>query len=275
MNILYCGDKNIADGLIISILSIVKHNKSVLHIYILTACIKKKNVFPLEDQVVKYLDKLVKKENKNSFVQKIDITEKFLKELPVKNIDTRFTPCCMLRLFADKIESLPKKILYLDNDVVCRKDFSDFYDIKMNNYEIAGVLDCFGSHFFRKNIFKRDYLNSGVLLMNLEKIKKTKLFKRAREMCIAKNMFMPDQSSLNKLAKEKLIVPRKYNEQRKLKTDTVFQHFTTTFVFFPYIHTRTVKPWDVERMHNVLKLYEYDDILKNYHIVKEEIYEKQ
>ncbi len=34
---------------------------------------------------------------------------------------TRFTPCCMLRLFADEILELPDKILYLDNDVICRK----------------------------------------------------------------------------------------------------------------------------------------------------------
>ena len=36
MNIMYCGDSNVVDGLIISILSIVKHIKEELHIYVLT-----------------------------------------------------------------------------------------------------------------------------------------------------------------------------------------------------------------------------------------------
>ena len=44
----------------------------------------------------------------------------------------------------------------------------------------------------------------------------------------------------------------------------MFQHFTTSFRFFPWFHPVTVKPWDVERMHRVLKLHEYDDLLAEY-----------
>ena len=75
---------------------------------------------------------------------------------------------------------------------------------------------------------------------------------------------MPDQSALNKLASAKKIMPRKYNEQRILKEDTVLQHFTTTFRFFPWIHTVSVKPWEKEKMHSILKLYEYDELLEQY-----------
>lgn len=32
---------------------------------------------------------------------------------------TRFTPCCMLRLYADRIPELPDRLLYLDTDVLC------------------------------------------------------------------------------------------------------------------------------------------------------------
>ena len=35
MNILYCGDKGIERGVLVSILSILKHNKGVLDFYIL------------------------------------------------------------------------------------------------------------------------------------------------------------------------------------------------------------------------------------------------
>lgn len=79
-----------------------------------------------------------------------------------------------------------------------------------------------------------------------------------------KNMFMPDQSAINKLATEKKIAPRRYNEQYKLQPDTVIQHFTTSFRFFPFFRTQTVKPWDVKRIHSVLKLHEYDDLLNLY-----------
>ena len=240
--------------------------KEELNIYVLTVNVNEKNlkINGVSDYSIMFLDKLVKDKNQKSFVKKIDITELFIKELPVINLKTRFTPCCMLRLFADYLEQLPEKILYLDNDVVCRKDFTDFYNEDIDNYEVCGVLDYYGKWFFKNNIFKFDYLNSGVLLLNLSKIKETKLFARCRKMCIEKEIFMPDQSSLNKLAKYKKIMPRKYNEQRRLHKNTVFQHFTTSFRLFPWFHTLTVKPWDVERIHSVLKNHEYDDILEQY-----------
>ena len=266
MNILYCGDANIVDGLYISILSLLKNIKEELNIYVLTVNVNEENlqIEGVSDYSIEFLNNLVKDINSESFVKKIDITELFMKELPVINLGTRFTPCCMLRLFADYIEELPEKILYLDNDVVCRKDFIEFYNQDISEYEIAGVLDFYGKWFFKNNIFKFDYINSGVLLMNLAKIRETNLFSRCRKMCIEKEIFMPDQSSLNKLAKYKKIMPRKYNDQRRLHKDTVIQHFTTTFRLFPWFHSLTVKPWDVERLHSVLKNFEYDDILEEY-----------
>lgn len=266
MNLLYCGDTNIVDGLYISILSLLKNVKEELNIYVLTVNIDEENlkIKGVSDYSIEFLNNLIKDRNQKSFVKKIDITDLFMKELPIINLGTRFTPCCMLRLFADYLEELPDKILYLDNDVVIRKDFTEFYNQDISNYEFAGVLDYYGKWFFKNNIFKFDYINSGVLLLNLSKIKKTKLFANCRKMCIEKEIFMPDQSSLNKLAKYKKIMPRKYNDQRRLHKDTVIQHFTTTFRLFPKFHTLTVKPWDVERIHSVLKNFEYDDILEEY-----------
>ena len=281
MNILYCGDSNIVDGLYISILSLLKNIKEELNISVLTVNVNTENlrIEGVSDHSIKFLDGLVKDSNSNSFVKKIDITDLFMKELPVINLETRFTPCCMLRLFADYIEELPDKILYLDNDVVIRKDFSEFYNQDISNYEICGVLDFYGKWFFRNKILKFDYINSGVLLLNLRKIRETRLFARCRKMCIEKEIFMPDQSSLNKLARYKKIMPRKYNDQRRLHKDTVIQHFTTTFRLFPWLHTLTVKPWDVERVHSILKNYEYDDILqtylKNKDILKEGVKDEQ
>ena len=75
---------------------------------------------------------------------------------------------------------------------------------------------------------------------------------------------MPDQTALNRFASEKKLAPRRYNEQYKLQPDTVIQHFTTSFRFWPVFHTQTVKPWQVDQVHDVLKLHEYDDILTEY-----------
>lgn len=274
MNILYCGDKNIIDGLIISILSLLKNTNEILNIYVLTASIKleEKEYKAIASEEINILDKILKEKNSNNFVKVIDITKKFAKEVPLKNIKTRFTPCCMLRLFADEIPELPKdRILYLDNDVICRKDCSDFYNQNIDDTELVGVLDYYGKWFFKKKNLKFDYINSGVLLLNINKIKETKLFEKARKMCIEKKMFMPDQSALNKLSVKKRILPRRYNEQRRLKKDTVIQHFTTSFRIFPVFHSVTIKPWNIENVHKKLKIFEYDDLFEEYEEIIKQI----
>lgn len=270
MNILYSGDGNIEDGVIISSISLARHVNEPLHIYILTASFehKWKKHKALGSDFTLCLEKHLKSYNSDTTVKLIDVSEKFASELPSANMDTRFTPGCMLRLYADEVEELPNKILYLDNDVVCRSDPSGFYNREMGDNVLAGVLDYYGGWFFRQKFYKRDYLNSGVLLLNLDRIRKNGLFKAARTMCMTKKMFMPDQSALNKLCKNKMICERKYNEQRKLKGDTVFQHFTTSFRFFPYFRSVSVKPWNIEGMHKDLKLYEYDDLLTEYLKIK-------
>lgn len=140
MNVLYCGDKNIEDGLIISVLSLLKNVKTNLNIYVLTINSKEWNIIGVTDNCINVLDSKMKLINEKNSIKKIDITNLFEKEVPARNMKTRFTPCCMLRLFADEIDELPDKILYLDNDVICRKDCQDFYNQDMEEYELARII---------------------------------------------------------------------------------------------------------------------------------------
>lgn len=258
MNILYCGDSNISKGILLSALSLCKHSKEKLNIYILTATVNKHKA--IDKAFENKLSLMLSRENCETTVTLIDISEKFNTYLPLANMSTRFTPLCMLRLFSDEVECLPDRLLYLDTDVMCLSDFSALYHSDISDVEILGVPDRYGKWFFG-NIFKHNYLNSGILLMNMENIRKSELFLRCRIMCREKKMFMPDQSALNKLALKRKL-HSKYNEQRKIKADTVFRHFTTFFRFFPYFRAVTIKPWDVEKLHNELRVFEFDDILK-------------
>ncbi len=271
MNIMYCGDKNMENGLLISVMSLCKNTTEKLNIYVLTMTLdyNGKHYEPLSDEAARFVEEYINKNHKQGgFVKVYDVGEYFKENTPGVNMKTRFTPFCMLRLYADRITEIPDKILYLDTDVICRKDIKEFYETDVTKYEFIGVLDYYGSWFFRKKFYKRDYVNSGVLLLNMRKIKETGLFKNSREMCANKEMFMPDQSALNKLCKYKGFAHRKYNDQRRLHKDTVMQHFTTSFRLFPYFHAVTVKPWDVERVHSVLKLHEYDELLNEYLKIK-------
>lgn len=273
MNILYCGDRKIEDGLIISVLSLIKNCNQPLNIFVMTAgfsyrgtdyaCVRESTVEVLRDRLLQA--------NSESSIEIVNISAVFSEYLPEANMDTRFTPCCMLRLFADMVPQLPEKLLYLDNDVICRKNPEEFYDQDINDIEVAGVLDYYGSWLFRKNFFRRDYINSGVLLLNIKKIRETGLFEACRRKCMEEKMFMPDQTAINTLAKYKKLVARKYNEQRELKKDTVLQHFTTSFRFFPWIRVIAVKPWQIKKMHRILHLSEYDSILSEYEQVRANI----
>lgn len=260
MNILFSGDKGVCEGIFLSVLSICKNTNEDLTFYILTAKLDNRDAIPLS--FADKLQSLIYAKGQDYKVILLDISEKFQSYLPLANIGTRFTPFCMLRLFADMVPEIPDKILYLDTDVLCRADFKDFYYSDITDIEIAGVPDRYGKWFFG-NIFKHDYLNSGVLLMNMSNIRKSGLFGKCRDMCRDKKMFMPDQSALNKLAVKRKI-PAKYNAQGKIYPDTVFKHFTTFFKFFPYIRAITIKPWHTDKLHNELKIFEFDDILEEY-----------
>ena len=266
MNILYCGDVGIKDGVLVSILSLVKNNSLLLGIYILT--INYEDTVAFTQKSADFLDKLVKEKNKKSFVRLIDATEVFVKNLPKKNMGSYFTPCSMLRLYVDKVPELAEldRILYLDYDVVCRGDVSEFYNIDLDGIEAAGVLDIYGKNFYHYHgLFNFDYMNSGVMLFNMRECIKTKMFERAVKLCAKRWMMLADQAALNKSIGKRKLMPRKYNEQaERPSADTVLHHFSNNFKFWPYFRVQKVKPFEVDKIHEVLKITEYDDILKEY-----------
>ncbi len=265
MNILYCGDKGIRDGVLISILSLLKYNSGPLNIFIATIDFDKTK--PFDAKAADFLDKLVKKKNKQSFVKLIDATKVFVDNLPKKNMKSYFTPCSMLRLYMDRFPEFEKidRVLYLDYDVVCRNDIADFYNTDIDGIEAIGVLDLYGKYFYHYHGFKFDYMNSGVMLFNLEECRKTKMFEKAVRLCGERWMMLADQAALNKSISKRKIISRKYNEQsERPKEDTVLHHFSNNFKFWPFFHVQKVKPFEIEKVHGVLKIHEYDDILEEY-----------
>ncbi len=268
INLLYCGDQNMRDGLLISVLSLTKHTSTPLHVFVLTAHVstQTREFLALQESDVEAVRELITEHNAQGSLTLIDITDLFEAQPPSANLQTRFTPLCMLRLYADQISTIPDRLLYLDTDIVCHKPFEQFYNQNLDGVELAAVLDYYGRWFFRQRYSHMlpDYFNSGVLLLNMAEIRRTGLFARCRDMCENKWMFMPDQSALNKCVRSKVIASRRFNDQRRFHSNTVFQHFTTSFRFFPWFHAVSVKPWQVEEVHSTLHLHEYDDLLEEF-----------
>ena len=84
MNVLYCGDKNISDGLIISVLSLLKNVKEPLQVYVLTMRLETRDrtYEALPESLAEFLDCMVKKADKANFVKLINAGCFFQKEIP-------------------------------------------------------------------------------------------------------------------------------------------------------------------------------------------------
>ncbi len=266
INLLMCGNDRIFRGMLLASLSLVKHSKRAFEVYIGTMDLREldERYRPITEEMRAVLEGVFKTANPDSHVRLISFEKSFRRELiDSPNVSSAYTPYAMIRLFADEIEGVPDKLLYLDTDVIARADISELYDLDIQNYHIAGARDFFGKFFFSPR-----YLNSGVLLMNMKKIKDEQIFKRCRELCAKKKMLLFDQHAINKYCRCKLILPRRFNEQHKTKKNTLYRHYAMTIKWLPYFHTETVKPWDRELVAERLGDGGYDDIYAEYDRIK-------
>ena len=164
-----------------------------------------------------------------------------------------------MRLLFDKFE-LPDKLIYLDTDTMCCGDIKKLWDYDISGYEFGAVKDYEGSFWIN-----RHYCNSGVLLMNMAECRRTDLLGRVRRRVLGRRMFMPDQSSLNKLAKKKLYLPRAFNEQRGIRRDTVIKHFCRGMKWYgPFFRLYNYKQTDRQNVHEKLGIYCFDDVYAQY-----------
>jgi len=262
INILYAGNHKVFNGILLSLMSICKNTKESLNVFILTADVTELNTDykPIKNEDINFLNNYLQQKNKTSKATLITLDKEFNNWiLKSRNKLSKYTPFSFLRLFADEIKQLPNKIIYFDTDIMCPGNIKELFQIDVSNYEFAAVLDFNGKRFINPK-----YFNSGVMLMNLKKIRNTNLLKKAKELCLTRKMAFPDQTALNKLATEVKYIPNKFNEQHKLKKDTIVQHFCKRIKWLPFFHTQNVKPWQIDDVQNKYKIDIYNDIYKEY-----------
>ena len=262
INLMYCGNEKMFDGILISLLSIEKHTKEPLNVYLMTMDLEdiKKEYKPITEEERQIIEDILKEKNEKNIVNLVDTSDLYREEFNKNsNQNTHYTPYIFIRIMSDEIEELPNKVLYLDADIIAYRDIKEIFDTDMTNVEIAASLDAIG----RKAI-SPDYMNSGVILMNLDEIKRTGCFKKARDICRKKKMVLPDQTALNKACTEKIYFPDKYNEQHQRQEDTVLRHFSLTFRAKPYPTYINAKPWQIDEIHKKYNIYDFDYIYDEY-----------
>lgn len=263
INVCYSSNSKIFHGIVLSVLSMLQHVKESVTVYLLTMDLThiNPNFKPISKEQAAALEEIVKSYNPENAVVLIDATEKFIAEFSKsKNIKTGYTPYTITRLLLDLIDNIPKKVIHIDVDTMVCSDIKQLYDVDVDGWEVAMVKDIVGHHWVRPS-----YCNAGVILMNLEEIKKTGLFVKARKRVNKVKMIMPDQSAINFLAKRKKILPYKFNEQRTIKPDTVIKHFCKGFKWYgPFFTLYNYKQWDRDAVHEKLGIHDFDGVYEIY-----------
>ncbi|MGM9640507.1 MAG: glycosyltransferase [Faecousia sp.] len=268
INLLYCGNDKVFDGVLTSCLSVVRRleRPKPLTVYIFTMELTrvKPTYTPMTQDQAEALEGTLRRHNPETFVRLLDVTDLYETHLKENaNEGCYCSPYTLLRLLADLVE-LPDKVLYLDADVMLCKDVSVLYDMDLKDYEYAAAPDHYG-----KFLIHPHYINAGVLLFNMELCRKNRIFEKARKLLREKKLVFADQSALIRSTTRRKVLPQRFNDQKFLHKRTVIRHFSKRLFYLPYPHTENVKQWNVEQVHKKFGYTCFDDIYEEYLEMKE------
>lgn len=274
INVLFSGNEKVFDGVLTCVLSILKRTDTKepfrFYVYTMDATRVMPEYTPISDPLIEFLDGIVKEYNVENSMVKVDVTELYEKEFAYcPNEQAYCSPYTLLRLFADIVPDMPDKLLYLDVDILFNRDIRLLYDIDITEYEYAAARDHYGKYLLNTN-----YINAGVLLFNMKKIRKTGLLEKSRKLIKEKKLVFADQSAVYRSTTKKKMLPQRFNDQKFLHKHTVVRHFSKRLFYLPYPHTDNIKQWRVSDIHRVFGYYVFDDILYEYIYLKNK-YERE
>ena len=269
VNILFCGNIGVFDGMLTTALSLVKRTESkepfCFHLFTMDVSHLKDNYVPITARQVEFFERTVKSYNPENQVRLFDVTDLYMQHFSgCPNEGAYCSPYTLIRLFADLIDGIPDKLLYLDIDLLFQRDVHLLYDIDINGYEYAAARDHYGKYILNPN-----YINAGVILFNMKECRKTGLFEKARAWIKRKKLTFADQSAIIRSTTRRKMLPQRFNDQKFLHPHTVVRHFSKRLFYLPYPHTDNIKQWHVERVHKVFGYHQFDDILNEYLSLKE------
>ena len=169
MNIIYTCDNNFVWIMGISMISLFDNNKNCedIHVYLLGDGISEENRQTLAGIASKY-------HRSFTLINVPDLN------IPEKLSSARWPKSAFTRMFAGEL--LPNeidKVVYLDCDTIISASIEELSLYPTENYAICGVKDCVSRLYKDKiGIVKNgNYINAGVLLMNLKKLRELNIRK--------------------------------------------------------------------------------------------------
>lgn len=190
INIAYAFDANnyhyIAHVSMKSIMLSQKKNTYIIFHMLVPPSIKKE-----EKEVI---DKVCQ-QHKNCEIKYFEMDERY------KGLNTigalKWSTAIYYRLRLPDLLTNEKKILYLDCDTLIYKDLTELYNYNINGKYFTGMLE-------PRNEIK-NYINTGVMLFNLEELRQGNIIKKIEEYLFKHNfkLTLPVNDSLNRVCHEK------------------------------------------------------------------------
>ena len=123
----------------------------------------------------------------------------------------RFSEVTFYRLLAPIFIPL-EKVIYLDCDVLVFEDIEEMYNLPFNNHYVLGILDLLSNGLDYLGLISEKYINAGVLLLNLDLIRKDhKYYELLNMYKYYKKLNNNDQTIINYVFYPKIgILPSKF-----------------------------------------------------------------
>lgn len=250
MNIAFCFDDNYVMPYLVCMVSILENNKSEkISFYLITTGLK--------DENIKKFTKMADIYGQKVFVK--IISSDLYNELPY---DKKYSYATYNRFMIPKVVDV-SKILYLDGDIIVRKNLSELWNTNLDDFACAVVEDQRADDIIIHNRLKIDstYFNSGVQLMNLDYWRKNDIGKMLIQFLrdFPERCLYMDQDAANaKLEGKLLFLDYKYNVQEDwfLPPSRYLIHYSKWEKVFNAIKEpaivhfcRELKPWYKECVH--------------------------
>ncbi len=184
----------------------------------------------------------------------------------------------MYRLLLSEILPDCDRCVYVDGDVIVCDDISELFSVDINGYYVGGVRDIEAAQYITRYDYESSrpdpegYINAGLLVMNLKKIREDNLVPRFLELAKGKLIFA-DQDIINIACKDKIMyLDLKYNALVKYRflsyKENNYADFVTKYFTVDEIHeaidnpavihyAQPVKPWHTPYVYRGDRWYGY------------------
>lgn len=263
MDIVCCTDTNYVKYCCVMLTSLLENNQAeeiVIHI--------------LDNSIDKKSKELIRNIVEQKYEQKVffyPLDKHLLKDFPPTNSYVSLTTYCKL-FIPVLLPSTVHKVLYVDCDIIVVNSLHGLWDYDLTDKPAAAVKDAHKDLYkdcerLGYNYYKDDYYNAGVILLNLDYLRKYDYVQNSIDYVIqnAKSLKYHDQDVLNGLLHGQILpLPYRYNLHDNL-------YHTKRYSSKEQIPTiekelkpdkRTIihfsskrKPWDSRCLHPLRKLY--------------------